>query len=340
MSIAAINEQLLRAVGVGIALFDGAGMRLLFSNKVFQDWFEGAESGTALADLFPELEIETMRAAVEAEGRYTAELKFRKKRRTLVLAQVFTRAEIGEGSVFILECQNITRIRELESMIESYSTMVERNTREIQREKEQVEKLLLNIMPRAAYEEYKSFGVVAPQKFESVSVLVLDFVEFAETIERLPPATFVSELNELYSAFDRIGEQFACERIKTTGDTYLCIAGMHDPTSDHIAAVANAALRFIRYLARRNDNAETGWRCRIGLGTGAVVGSVVGVQKYVYDIFGPAVNQAMEARAQASAMEALANAPVAEALVGTLELAAPRAQSAETQGMKALAAAV
>ena len=223
-------------------------------------------------------------------------------------------------------------------MISSYSTMVERNTRDIQREKEQVEKLLLNIMPRVAYDEYKAFGVVAPKKYNAVSVLVLDFVDFSQTIELLPPATFVSELNELYTSFDRIGEQFGCERIKTTGDTYLCIAGLHDATGDHAAAVANAAVRFVRYLKRRNENAETKWRCRIGIGSGAVVGSVVGVQKYVYDIFGPAVNAAMNARGHAAEMEVLLSPESANALANTLDLVVPANDDAIVAKLMALGA--
>lgn len=337
MSLEAINEQLLRAVGVGIALFDADTLKLRFQNDVFATWFEGFDAGVALAEVFPKLDIEAMRAAVETAGRYASELKVQKRRRTLVFAQIFSRVALSDGALVVLECQNITRIRELELMIESYSAMVERNTREIQREKEQVEKLLLNIMPRPAYEEYRNFGIVAPQKYGSVTVLVLDFIGFAEAIDRLPPASFVGELNELYSAFDRIGDQFACERIKTTGDTYLCVAGMHDPTMDHAAAAANAGIRFIRYLKRRNDNAETKWRCRIGVAAGPAIGSVVGVQKYVYDIFGDAVNAAFETRAHAAEMEALVAADTARLLGGGPQLVAPRSQAARKAGLMALA---
>src|SRR5690606_37379136 len=178
-------------------------------------------------------------------------------------------------------CQNITRIKELESMIDSYSMRVERNTRELKREKEQVEKLLLNMMPRSVYEEYKTFGVVTPRLYKPVSVLTLDFAGFAhEMVTSLDPAVIVSELNDIYSAFDRIGEQFGCERIKTIGDAYITVSGMPDPTPDHARSVANAAARFVRYLARRNGSHPIQWQCRIGLASGAVIGSVVGVQKY------------------------------------------------------------
>ncbi len=336
MSIEAINEQLLRAVGVGIAVFAHDSRTLQFSNEVFETWFSEDELGKTLDEIFPTLEIDTLYEAIEKTGRHTTEWNFRKKRRTLVIAQAFTRAKISGEDVLILECQNITRIRELESMIESYSNMVERNTREIQREKEQVEKLLLNVMPRAAYEEYKDFGVVAPQKYDSVSVVVLDFIGFSDAMSEIAPATLVSELNEMFSAFDRIGEQFGCERIKTTGDTYLCVAGMNEQTGNHAAAVANAALRFVRYIRKRNENADKAWQIRVGLGMGSVIGSVIGVQKYVYDVFGEAVLSANEARFEAQALEIVATSAVVEALNGEPEHQKPRSAVAREAGYSAL----
>ena len=292
MSIEAINEQLLRAIGVGVALLDIKSFSFHFTNDTFEEWFGTPEDGARLNEIFSELDLDTLRADLRENGRFTAETRFKKKRRTMVIAVDFTSTREGDEEIAVLVCQNITRIRELESMIDSYSMMVERNNREIKREKEQVEKLLLNIMPRAVYEEFKTFGVVTPQLYDPVSVLMLDFVGFTDMVASSDPSVTVTELNDIYSAFDRIGEQFGCERIKTIGDAYITVAGLPDPTPDHAKAAANAAIRFIRYLERRNTSHPNQWRCRIGLATGAVVGSVVGIQKYVYDIFGPAVNLA------------------------------------------------
>lgn len=292
MSIEAINEQLLRAIGVGVALLERDSLKFHFHNDTFENWF-GSQVGIAtLPELFDALELEKLKEALNESGRYTAEIRHKKKRRTMVIAVDFTAADEGDQELIVLVCQNITRIRELESMIDSYSMMVERNTREIKREKEQVEKLLLNIMPRSVYEEFKAFGVVTPQLYDPISVLMLDFVGFTEMVASADPSVTVTELNDIYSAFDRIGEQFGCERIKTIGDAYITVAGLPDPMPDHAKAVANAAIRFIRYLERRNSSHPHQWQCRIGLASGAVVGSVVGIQKYVYDIFGPAVNLA------------------------------------------------
>ena len=300
MSIEAINEHLLRAIGVGVALLDAKDLSFQFHNKVFAEWFEAPALGAPLPTVLPDLDIAQVTADLASVGRFTAEANFRRKRRTLVIAITITRAN---EEVVVLECQNITRIRELESMIESYSAMVERNTRDLQREKERVEKLLLNIMPRSVYEEYKTFGAVMPQSYDPVSVLTLDFIGFDEMSAAVSPAVVVSEMNDIHSAFDRIGEQFGCERIKTVGDAYISISGLPEPTEDHAAAIANAALRFVRYLSRRNEKHPHKWQCRIGLASGPVIGSVVGIQKYVYDVFGPAVNSALRARDSAGSME-------------------------------------
>ena len=322
MSIAAINEQLLRAIGVGVALVDRKNLQFRFTNDTFEEWFGDAEATgqRGLADVFPDIDKEEMTGKLSGEGRFTAETSFKKKRRTMVIAIDITATEEGSQELAVLVCQNITRIRELESMIDSYSQMVERNTREIKREKEQVEKLLLNIMPRSVYEEFKTFGVVTPQLYEPVSVLMLDFIGFTESITKLDPGVIVSELNDIYSAFDRIGEQFGCERIKTIGDAYITVAGLPDPTPDHAKSVANAAIRFVRYLNRRNDSHPNQWRCRIGLSTGSVVGSVVGIQKYVYDIFGPAVNMASRLQEFSDPMEISVQDEMAAVLRGEFEI--------------------
>ena len=317
MTIEAINEQLLRAIGVGVALLDRNTLHFGFRNDTFDEWFGGDTPTTQLHQLFPDLDVSAMQESLNTTGRHTSEIRFKKKRRTLVIALDFTSAE---DDILVLVCQNITRIKELESMIDSYSMMVERNTREIKREKEQVEKLLLNIMPRSVYEEYKTFGVVTPQMYDPVSVLMLDFVGFTDMVASQDPSVTVTELNDIYSAFDRIGEQFGCERIKTIGDAYITVAGLPDPTPDHAKAIANTAIRFVRYLTRRNLSHPHQWQCRIGLSTGSVVGSVVGIQKYVYDIFGPAVNLASRLQEFSEPMQITVQDAVANVLKDQFDL--------------------
>jgi class 3 adenylate cyclase len=241
------------------------------------------------------------------------------RRRTMTVAMTFNRALDGDERIVVLVCQNISRIKELESMIDSYSMMVERNTREIKREKEQVEKLLLNLMPRSVYEEYKTFGVVTPRLYDPVGVLCLEFHDFSRIVAAQDPSVLVSELNDIYTAFDRIGEQFGCERIKTVGDVYITVSGMPDPSEDFARSICSTAVRFIRYLEQRNASHPLQWRCKIGLAAGPVIGSVVGVQKYIYDVFGPAVMHANRLRQYAMPMNIVTDHTIAERAAGRFQ---------------------
>ena len=163
--------------------------------------------------------------------------------------------------------------------------------------------LLLNLMPKSVYEEMKEFGSVAPQRFDDATTLLLDFVGFTEMAVSRNPGNLVSELNDIFSAFDRIVELFNCERMKTIGDAYLAVSGMPEPSSDHAENIARVALRMRRYLERRNTSHREPWLARMGIHSGPVVGSIVGVQKYAYDIFGPGVNLAARMEALSEPMQ-------------------------------------
>ena len=304
MSIEAINEQLLRAIGVGVALVHVRTGAIRYANDTFDEWFGPLESETALSEVLAGAELVEAVSKLEDADKFTAEVSFKRRRRSMTVAVEGNRALDEDEDLAVLVCQNISRIKELESMIDSYAMMVERNTHEIRREKEHVEKLLLNMMPRTAYEEYKSFGVVAPRLFDEVTVLTLSFSNFDEVVAGQDPAVIVSELNDVYTAFDRIGEQFGCARVRTAGDSYFAVSGVPDPVQDHAGSVASAAVRFLRYLEQRNKFHPIKWVARIGIASGTVIGSVVGVQKYIYDVFGPAVTAADVAKGNAPDMQA------------------------------------
>ncbi len=320
MSILAINEQLLRAIGVGVAVVRASDLGFVFYNGPFAEWFGAPSEGQSLLDVFPGLDQRELEDVKQSGLRYSVEMQIKPKRRTLIFATAVSLANGLDEQLLVVECQNITRIRELESMIDSYSTMVERNTRELEREKERVERLLLNLMPRAVYEEFKTFGVVTPQLYDQVSVVMLDFVGFTDFAAKTDPTVTLSELNDIFTAFDRIVEQFGCERIKTIGDAYLAVSGMPDATPDHATAVAHCAVRFLRYLERRNESHPHKWEARIGLGMGPAVGSVVGIQKYVYDVFGPAVNIASRLQVFANPMNIVAPEEMKFALIDEFQV--------------------
>ncbi len=293
MNLEKFNEMLLESVGVGLALLRPETLEVVFHNRRFGELFPAVvERPCTFDELIPDLAVERLRERIGAGRPFTCDAEGRLKRRTISLALQITQPAADDLSLLIVECQNVSKIRELEYMIELYSKMVEKQNRSLQREKERAEKLLLNIMPKTVYEELKTFGVTTPQRYDAASVLMLDFVGFTEMAISQDPSALIAELNDIFTSFDRIAEQFGCERIKTIGDAYMAVSGIPEPTPDHAQNIAKTALLFVRYLARRNASHAQTWQCRVGIASGPVIGSIVGIHKYVYDIFGPGVNLA------------------------------------------------
>lgn len=293
MNLDKFNKMLLESAGVGLAILQPETSEIQIGNRRFEEWFPGmVGTGKRLDDICPEINFERLLERVASGREYAFETTIKVKRRSVTLAMQCSSHTHDEMAVLILECQNISKIKELEYMIESYSKMVEKQNRVLEREKERVEKLLLNVMPKSVYEEMKSFGVTTPQKFEEASILMLDFVGFTDMAIADDPAGTISELNDIFTAFDTIAEQFGCERLKTIGDAYMAVSGIPESTPEHATNIAKLAVLMLRYLSRRNASHKLQWRARIGINSGVVIGSIVGVQKYVYDIFGPGVNLA------------------------------------------------
>ncbi len=304
MDLDRFNRLLLESAGVGLALADSETLTIAFANPRFKEWFPAcADNGASLDALFANLDVDRMRSRLAEDAAYILELELKVRRRAMTLA-IDIKRHVSDGrDLLVVECQNITKLKELQYMVESYSKMVERQNRDLRKEKERVEKLLLNIMPRTIYEEWKEFGVTAPQRFDRAAVLMLDFVSSTEMEIAADPPALVAELNDIFTSFDRIVEQFGGERLKTIGDAYMAVCGVPEPGPDDARNIAAIAIRMVRYLQRRNAAQATQWICRIGINVGPVVGSIIGIQKYVYDIFGPGVGLAARLEALSSPME-------------------------------------
>jgi class 3 adenylate cyclase len=167
----------------------------------------------------------------------------------------------------------------------------------IRREKEKSERLLLNILPRKVANELRESGTSDVQYFPDVTVLFADIVDFTKQGAMLTPRLLINELNEIFTAFDETVERHGCERIKTMGDGYLAVCGMPSPNPDHASCMLAAARELRDVIRRRNASIVEGqprraWKMRFGINSGDAVGGVVGVHKYIYDIFGDAVNTA------------------------------------------------
>lgn len=302
------TSTVLQGLDTAVAVVRVKDWAILFENGRFFGLFppSGAEPDADEPDLLTTrvAEFKAERAAERLErGRaYSFETEGTGTGNRSVPVRLTVHAPEEGAEQVVIEGRDISKEQEVQYMLDSYSRLAERNARDLEKEKERVERLLLNLMPRAVLEELKEFGTTSPQRFDDVSIVMLDFVGFTSMAISHDPGAIITELNDIFSAFDRIVDMFNCERLKTIGDAYIAVSGVPEPAPDHAGNVARAALRMRRYLERRNAAHPQAWRARFGIATGPVIGSLVGIQKYVYDLFGPGVNLAARMEALSEPM--------------------------------------
>lgn len=162
--------------------------------------------------------------------------------------------------------------------------------RDVAAEHERSEQLLRNILPAEVAEELSTTGVARSTRHDSATILFTDFSGFTQVASAMPADRMVSELNEIFSAFDDICDEQGVEKIKTIGDAYMAAAGLPKPCADHAHRCVRASLRMLDYMEKRNRVSSFKWSLRVGIHSGPVVTGVVGKRKYAFDVWGDTVN--------------------------------------------------
>ncbi len=195
----------------------------------------------------------------------------------------------------IARIQTHLKLRFLQRQIESHNV-------QLHQEKQRSEALLLNVLPARVAEGLMADGYFPPQLYTDVTVSFIDIVGFTAASSQLAPDVLVDELNALFSGFDTITRRYSCERIKTVGDGYLFTCGLPEAHPRHAHNIADAVLAILDFIRKRNEKSEHIWQIRSGIHTGEVIGGIVGIKKYVYDIFGDTVNIAARLESLAEPM--------------------------------------
>ena len=123
-------------------------------------------------------------------------------------------------------------------------------------------------------------------------------VDFTPRSEHLSPAEVVGILDDLFSYFDILADRYAVEKIKTIGDCYMVAAGVPSPRPDHARALALMALDMVDAMRSRDGVGHLGLEVRIGINSGPVVAGVIGRKRFLYDLWGDAVNTASRMESQ------------------------------------------
>jgi adenylate cyclase len=160
----------------------------------------------------------------------------------------------------------------------------------LRNEQAKSENLLLNILPKEIAAILKNESRTIADHYEDASVLFADMVGFTPLSAELPPVEMVELLNEVFSFFDSLLDKYAVEKIRTIGDSYMVASGVPRGRPDHAQTLVRMALEMRDYVATHTFRNGRRVSFRIGINSGSMIGGVIGKRKFVYDVWGDAVN--------------------------------------------------
>jgi len=163
---------------------------------------------------------------------------------------------------------------------------------QIERYRRRADDLLLNILPGTIASRLKESPDTIADGYSEATVLFADIVDFTTMASGADPVEVVNKLNEIFSDFDGLASKHGLEKIKTIGDAYMVAGGLPEPRADHCEAVTAFAVEMVARMERHLSWAGEPMRIRVGINSGPVVAGVIGQQKFIYDLWGDAVNVA------------------------------------------------
>lgn len=162
----------------------------------------------------------------------------------------------------------------------------------LEEEHKRSEALLYNILPISVADRLKTNPGVIADEFKDATILFADLVDFTRLSEKLSAEEVISLLNNIFSTFDDLADKYSLEKIKTIGDEYMVTAGLPVPRRDHAQAIANMAIEMRNIMSNSQRLFNLPLNIRIGINSGPAVAGVIGKKKFIYDLWGNAVNMA------------------------------------------------
>ncbi|NJN22867.1 MAG: PAS domain S-box protein [Leptolyngbya sp. RL_3_1] len=212
---------------------------------------------------------------------------FRKDGSRIWVSETLHKVEDSQGNFLYYEgtVHDITEQRSMEM--------------ELRKQRQQADRLLVNILPFQIAQRLKAGVRTIAEDLENVTVLFADLVEFTAASRQMTPKELVELLNDVFSTFDRLAENYGLEKIKTIGDAYMVAGGISRDQSNetaipkhiaHLRAVAAMALDMRQAIGAFKRPDGTPFQLRVGIHIGPVMAGVIGRRKFAYDLWGDTVN--------------------------------------------------
>lgn len=169
----------------------------------------------------------------------------------------------------------------------------------VELERARADRVLYNALPKSIADELKHNNVVKAEKYPRMAVLFVDIVGFTHFSAARSPDAVVQTLNQIFCVFDTLVDRYGVEKIKTIGDAYMVVGkGNAEP-------VAHLALDMLDAMRAYRQSSGHALDIRVGLHVGATVAGVIGLKRFLYDVWGDAVNTAsrMESTGEAGRIQ-------------------------------------
>nr|XP_057909724.1 atrial natriuretic peptide receptor 1 isoform X2 [Doryrhamphus excisus] len=181
----------------------------------------------------------------------------------------------------------------MEQYANNLEELVEERTQAYHEEKRKAEALLYQILPHSVAEQLKRGETVQAEAFDSVTIYFSDIVGFTSISAESTPMEVVTLLNDLYTCFDAIIDNFDVYKVETIGDAYMVVSGLPVRNGKlHGREVARMALALLDAVTsfRIRHRPDEQLKLRIGVHSGPVCAGVVGLKMPRYCLFGDTVN--------------------------------------------------
>jgi len=239
---------------------------LVYANPASSDMIAGL--ALAIGSRLPTELRESLLARVRAGDRVTVEIE--SGARTYALLPV----DVPEFGFINVYGTDVTAVKERERLARDN------------------ERLLLNILPEPIADRLRQGESLIADRFDDVTLMFADIVEFTRLSASLSPQELVGVLNEVFTVFDGLVDRYGLEKVKTIGDAYMVVGGMPERSDDHPERVTDMALDLAESVGRIGAATRLGITFRIGIHCGPVVAGVIGTRKFIYDVWGDTVNMA------------------------------------------------